>query len=349
MLLGPQKYMELVATQGAPTDIQKNLIAQGIQPGSPQWNQALGANVFKSGYVPPINATAGATLFDPRTRKPITNAPKNGVQIQYGPNGQPHAVAVPGYSSANASIQGAQTDAQEAAKARHDLVSVPNGHGGSIMMPRSQAVAETGNPQVPGLGVTPSPAQQAFDTATAQGSAKRYNDLQAASLSANGKIASLDRIGQLLKGYQGGSLSNFGMQAGKLANSLGWHDFDPKLPDKEAAVAIGNQLALQLRSTASGGGMPGSMSDADRTFLVASTPNLAQTAEGRQKLIDYEKAVLERQKTVAQMARQWRTKYGRLDAADPSGHSFQSNLQSWADQHPLFSQGSQGYSHMWGG
>ncbi|TCT09485.1 hypothetical protein [Paralcaligenes ureilyticus] len=270
-----------------------------------------------------------------------------------------NAQAVPGYATANAAIQGSQTDAQEAAKARHTVVSVPTAGGGSVMLPQDQAVDRLRSPIPPvslggngasgGFGVQQSPADAAYAQSIAKGAAAQYNSVQTAAQNASGQIASYQRLGSLLDGYQGGSLSNVGVQAGKLANSLGWHDFDPKLPDKEAAMAIGNQLALQLRSTGTGSGMPGSMSDADRNFLVASTPNLAQTDEGRKKLIDYQTKVLKRQQDVGTMARKWQAQYGRLDARDAQGNDFQTSLQSWADKNPLFSSGKSNFSTLWGG
>lgn len=160
-MLGPQEYMKLVVQQGTPTEIQKNLIAQGVKPGSPQWNQALSDSTFKSGYVPPTSAAPGATLIDPRTGRPTFSAPQNGVQTQYGPNGQATASQVPGFAQAQAGIAGAETAATEAAKAGLDLVNVPDGQGGTVQMPRSQAVQALEQGGVAGaagsgqLGVTP--------------------------------------------------------------------------------------------------------------------------------------------------------------------------------------------------
>lgn len=160
--LGPQEYMKLVAQQGTPTDIQKNLMAQGIQPGTPQWNQALGASTHKAGYIAPVSAAPGSTLLDPNTMQPRFSAPQNGIQTQYGPDGQATAQAVPGFAGAQAQIAGAEAAATEAARAGMDLIDVPDGQGGKIKMPRSQAIAAmTGNgagpgaPAGDGIGRTP--------------------------------------------------------------------------------------------------------------------------------------------------------------------------------------------------
>src|SRR5690606_13509323 len=85
-------------------------------------------------------------------------------------------VAIPGYSEAVADADGDLTRAQEAAKAGYDLVAVPNGEGGTQMMPRSDAVEVLGgaapssnrsgsSDMSPGLGVTPNPVSQSAATA----------------------------------------------------------------------------------------------------------------------------------------------------------------------------------------
>lgn len=160
-LMGPQEYMKQVATQGTPTDIQKNLIAQGVIPGSPEWNQALSGNVTKSNYIAPTSVAPGGTLIDPNTRQPVFNAPQNGIQTQYGPNGQATAAAVPGYAGANAGIQGAEAGAIAGAKAKFNLVSVPNGNGGTDLMPEDQAAERLRN--TGGQGASQSPNQPTGD------------------------------------------------------------------------------------------------------------------------------------------------------------------------------------------
>lgn len=113
MLMGPQEYMKAVASQGAPTDIQKNLLAMGIQPGSAQWNQALGGVTEKAGYIAPISAAPGSTIIDPRTGRPTFNAPQDGRQVQFDAQGNPTVTQVPGWNEAEA----AQAQAQAAGAA----------------------------------------------------------------------------------------------------------------------------------------------------------------------------------------------------------------------------------------
>ena len=114
--VGMPEYMKLVAQQGTPTDIQKNLIAQGIQPGSPQWNEALGGVTEKAGYIAPISAAPGSTLVDPRTGRPTFNAPDQGRQIKYDAQGNPTVQQVPGWNEAETAQAQAQAAGQAAGK-----------------------------------------------------------------------------------------------------------------------------------------------------------------------------------------------------------------------------------------
>jgi hypothetical protein len=139
--------------------------------------------VGEQGFQKPMVVSEGGTVYDPMSGQPQFSAAKNGIQTQYGPNG-PQAIAVPGYGAANAAIQGAEAGA--IAGARHpyeiaqnrdaqttgamlDLVEVPDGRGGTIKMPRSQAAQllsgqgqapAQGQGTAPALGTTVSPRVQ---------------------------------------------------------------------------------------------------------------------------------------------------------------------------------------------
>lgn len=107
-----------------------------------------------------LNFATGAERFQPKVGE--------GIQLQ---NGQ--AAAVPGYAGANAEIQGAQTAAQESAKAGLDIVDVPMGDGTTMRMPRSEAVKalRSRNPSIPSVGTRdPTPTEMAAIQADAQAS-----------------------------------------------------------------------------------------------------------------------------------------------------------------------------------
>lgn len=115
-LMGLPEYAKLAAQQGAPTDIQKNLIGQGIQPGSPQWNQALAGVTEKAGYIAPISAAPGSTIIDPRMGRPTFNAPQDGRQVQFDAQGNPTVQQVPGWNEAEAAQARAQAEGAAAGK-----------------------------------------------------------------------------------------------------------------------------------------------------------------------------------------------------------------------------------------
>lgn len=191
-------------------------------------------------------------------------------------------------------------------------------------------------PTVPANAIGPSPkveadiaANREFQIGDAKARQEQYAILQRNAFSNQSKIAKLERIGALLNDYSGGKLAQSGYELARLGTSLGI-TIDPKLPNKEAANALSNEVALELRSTGDGAGMPGAMSDADREFLKSMTPQLAQTADGRKQIIESRVSVMKREQLVADMARRYRLKHGSIDEA------FYMQLQQWADRNPVF-------------
>jgi hypothetical protein len=62
---GPGKFADAVTQYNSPTDLMKTLISQGVQPGTPQWNQAMQGNIAKTNYIAPVNARPGSIIRDP--------------------------------------------------------------------------------------------------------------------------------------------------------------------------------------------------------------------------------------------------------------------------------------------
>jgi len=164
--------------------------------------------------------------------------------------------------------------------------------------------------------------------------AKTYVEMQQASRSAREQNARMDRLDQVLDQTSTGkgaetltSIKAWGKRLGIDLSGL-----PGNVAPAEAAMALSNEMALQLRNPAGGAGMPGAMSDKDREFLVSMVPGLGQTAEGRKLLIQARKKVNERSIEVAKMARDYQRKHGQLDA------NFEEGLSSWAGANPLFSE-----------
>jgi hypothetical protein len=181
-----------------------------------------------------------------------------------------------------------------------------------------------------------SPGDKQYTEATAQAAAGQYKAVQDAGQKANAKIASYQRISDLLAGIDGGRLTPTGTEMASALNSVGIK-VDPKLGNKQAAQALMNQLVLD----ANGGSLGVGVSNADVQFLAKTGPNLAQSADGRQKLVQYAIAREKRAQAVASKARQWQQRFGRIDAPDATGKTFQDYLDAWSAKHSILGDGQQ--------
>lgn len=162
-----------------------------------------------------------------------------------------------------------------------------------------------------------------------EGMGEMYVELQKAGAAAPAKLSKLDRMEQLMDGVNTGKLAPQTMQVAAIADSLGIK-IDPKLGAKQALAALSNEIALSLRNPAGGAGMPGAMSDSDRTFLASMTPGLANTPEGNKLIIQTARNLAKREQEVATLARAYRKKNGSLD------EGFYDELADFSAAHPLF-------------
>lgn len=120
----------------------------------------------------------------------LNEAAKDGVQIVRGDDGRLYSVPVTGYAGSVAQIEGAKTGAQGAAKAEYDLVRVPDGRGGEITMPRSQAVRSLGPGQAPASGAPP----EQLGRKPSESETKARDELPKIMNQADQMIASIDGI-----------------------------------------------------------------------------------------------------------------------------------------------------------
>lgn len=174
-----------------------------------------------------------------------------------------------------------------------------------------------------------SPSEAASLLGATKDTAEQRKTIMNGGFSAGTQIAKYTQLGKLLEGVDGGSLTATGTNIASSMNSLGFK-IDKNLPNKEAAAALGNEMALELRNPASGAGMPGAMSDKDREFLVSMIPSANQSAAGRKQLITSSIAVEQRKQQMATFARNYEKKYGRLD------NGFFDQMQAWSNANPLF-------------
>jgi len=172
-------------------------------------------------------------------------------------------------------------------------------------------------------------ADTVYAEQTAKDVVEQRKSIMSAADAAPNNIAKYQQIGRLLADVDGGRLTPTGYDVASYLNSIGVK-VNKNLPNVEAARAMANEAALSLRNPSGGAGMPGALSDGDRKFLSGMTPNEAQSAQGRTKIIDTYIALQKRNQQVAEFARKYENKYGRLD------NGFFSQLQGWANSNPLF-------------
>lgn len=302
------------------------------------------------------NVRPGGTVFDPEAGKPVFTAPQGGVQTQWGPQG-PTASVVPNAQELAARGAGMTAGAQAAGKAPYDL-SVVNTPGNPTLMTHQQQIeAATGQPMpspfaLPGAqvpqGATPAvppgaaPAvprragltlqdqgQSRAQVEIGEGIGKRFNAIQESGFNANNKINKFSRLGTLLDDINTGKLAPAGFEIAAYAKSLGI-PISEKLDNAQAAKAVANDLALELRNPSGGAGMPGSLSNADRDYLSSMVANLDKTPGANKLLVEGSVKLAQRDREVADLARQYKKKHGQFD------EGFYDELAKFSDAHPLF-------------
>lgn len=184
----------------------------------------------------------------------------------------------------------------------------------------------------PGNGLTPegkAASAQTYAVETSKQFADKMGQINNADLKAGSNISKYQRIGDLLEGFDGSKLSPTGVDIAKFAKSVSF-DIDPKLSNKEASAKIANEMALSLRDTSTGAGMPGAMSDADRNYLQSMIPSYTNSAAGRKQMISDAVAIEQRNQQVAKLARDYVKKNGQLD------NDFYTELSQFSSSNPLF-------------
>lgn len=303
----------------------------------------------------PLTVAEGGAVYIPGRGVQFVR-PKVGEGMRptgYGPNGELQGVeAIPGYTQAFAGIEGAR----EGARAGYDLVNVPLPGGGTQQMTRAQAArfyADGQQPRAPagnfqatggapgGLGYTRPDSVRAGESKFNEKVGAEFGDIYAglirADLSAPQTIAKYDRLGSLLANVNTGKYKGTTASIKAAAKSLGF-DLDAlgvgdDLAPTQAALALSNQLALELRNPAGGAGMPGALSDKDREFLVQSVPGIENDPSAIPLMIDYRKKLAQREQQVAKRARAYKKRVGILD------DGFFDELADWSERNPLFPQG----------
>jgi hypothetical protein len=356
----PVEQQSLMPSDGAPFNIGPSQMGGPPQQAAPMRGGAAGEFPLSLNQVAMLKAMGGPDMLD-HFKFAQQGAKFEGGAMYRMPNGQTvmlpklgEGMAIgsdgtvanaPGYVSALAGAEGAKTAAAERAKAGFDMTMVPTRDGGSIPMSRLDALnAARGGGGIPGAPASgfgaQTPGDKAYSEDAAKAASNMYGQLQEAGRQAPSQIAKYQQLDQLLANHDGGKLSPLGLDIASAANSLGIK-LDKNLGNKEAAAALANEMALQLRNPAGGAGMPGAMSDADRNFLVSMIPSISSSAQGRSQMVQMRVQMLKRDQEVSTMANKWQQRFGRIDAPDATGKTFQDYLAQYSEARPLFAPAQQ--------
>jgi len=142
------------------------------------------------------------------------------------------------------------------------------------------------------------------------------------------KLKPLRLLQQLLRdGISTGAGQEQLMGIRNIMSTLG---FDVQtIGEQEIFGALTKRLALAVRNPAGGEGMPGSMSNSDRDFLVATVPGLALTEQGNAYLLIVMERQLQRDIELAKLAEQHFRENGTHEG-------FQQKASDYAEANPMF-------------
>lgn len=164
-----------------------------------------------------------------------------------------------------------------------------------------------------------------------KGLGQLYSRLTDQAFAATTKLGKLARLESLASGAYTGRFAVTALELAKAAKPFGI-ELDPKLGAKQAFIALANEMALELRNTGDGNGMPGQLSNQDREFLVNMVPNITMDAEGIRLIIETNRRLLKRQQDVAKKMKAYRKQHNTIDG-------FEQEMAEWTEQNPLFEPG----------
>jgi hypothetical protein len=178
------------------------------------------------------------------------------------------------------------------------------------------------------------PQENEFNKKVGSELGEMYSGLLKAEMNAPATIGKYQRLNSLLSQVNTGKFTGTTVDLKAMAKGLGVDLTALGVADNvapaQAARALSNQMALELRNPAGGAGMPGAMSEQDRQFLLQMIPSLENDPSGNEKMIDYRIRLAKREQEVAKMARSYRKKNGKFD------EGFFDELKEWSDKNSLF-------------
>lgn len=185
----------------------------------------------------------------------------------------------------------------------------------------------------PMVNVNVGPTETEYDKVIGKQYGERFVALQDDAAKAQSALGTLDSMEQAINdpNFYSGAAGETVLQLRRVAASLGFSD-----PEKITSMEQFNAQAKQAALDAMGGSLGTGFSNADRDFVVEQVPNLGNTPEGNRRLIEVQRRINERKLQIAQLARDYVARNGRL------GPGFDEELAKWAEANPLFPRDTQG-------
>ena len=172
--------------------------------------------------------------------------------------------------------------------------------------------------------------ETAFDTASAQAAAKAAQERETAIAASQDEVRRLDQMSALLSNpnMPQGRFADWEVEGRRVAAALFPNVNMEGVPEAEAFRTLSNKMALSMRSTANGEGMPGAMSDADRTFLLQSVPRLQNTPAGNRLIVNS-------MRDTAQYRAAANTEAARYIHERRSNQGLSEHMARWMQQNPM--------------
>lgn len=220
---------------------------------------------------------------------------------------------------------------KQAATGERNALIVPGPDGQSVTNPAMPAAKGAVAGAEAGAKVAPALMQHQGELVI-----KDHQAAQAAAQAARASTGNLDRLGSLLEQVNTNKFQGNTQQLKASAKALGV-DLDAlgigdNVGVAQAAQALSQQLALQLRDPSNGGGMPGAMSDADRQFLQQMVPSITNDPNANKLMIDWQKKINQRTVEVGKIVNDYVRSPEFLK--DPAG--VYAKVREYADANPLF-------------
>lgn len=304
--MNPEEYTKALITAHSPTEVARNLMQQGIRPGTPEYIQAMSDYNSKQSYIPPVNGRPGATIRDPRDPSKVVgyDAPLiEGAVAEYGRDGMPSGYKqLPGANEAMQAVNAAKA----VGSAAGDLVDVynPSTHQ-MVKVPKSALLSGAAGGQAPMASGPPLGADAAF-TVTGKNSANAFQAISDGAADVPNRIYALTQMSNIVadpKTVLGPGSEQWNKVRGVLGTLTG-----TAAPSTTNAQEFSKWASQYSARSAQELGLSGS--DARVQIAVHATPNGEMTKDALRGVIPQMVGLEHAKQGYATAADQWQRTHG---------------------------------------